>query len=636
MPELYWLPIVPDWQARLASLVDLPDSEAWSGLVQSANVRLGIPETSRLDRVLQKRFPNPPSFIAAKPLRLAVLGSGTVDHLLQGIRVGALRRGIWVQCYKGDYGQYFQELMNPGSPLHAFHPDTILFAFDSMHLLGKSADHAETATAQTDAAWKKLLSVWEAARNHFGCRIIQQTILPISPSLLGQNEHRHPGSLCNLSRVLNERMRSSSMPGYVDLLSIDQRLELDGLAQWHDPGLWHRAKQEISPLASPFYGDLVGRILAAHQGRSSKCLVLDLDNTLWGGVIGDDGLRGIKLGQGSALGEAFTAIQQYARDLSKRGVVLAVCSKNDEANALAPFTDHPEMLLKRSDIACFVANWDDKAHNIRRIAKMLNLGLDSLVFVDDNPFERNIVRKELPMVAVPELPDDPSSYPRCISDGGYFESVHLTAEDSKRSALYQENQQREERQASATNLAEYLEGLKMELLWSPFDEIGLQRIVQLINKTNQFNLTTRRYSEGEVRRWMEDPTAVTLQFRLTDEFGDNGMIAVVMGASNSQGDIVIDTWLMSCRVLGRTVEDATLNIIVEQARQRNIRRIIGEYRPTEKNQMVSDHYEKIGFSPMPNGNGQSGAGHDEIKRWMLPLAGFGQRTAYLKTRNCTL
>jgi FkbH-like protein len=298
-------------------------------------------------------------------------------------------------------------------------------------------------------------------------------------------------------------------------------------------------------------------------------------------------------------------------------------------NALAPFKDHPEMILKRADIACFVANWDDKAHNLRQIAKSLNLGLDLLVFVDDNPFERNIVRKELPMVAVPELPEDPAFYPQCIADGGYFEAVQLTAEDDQRSALYQENRQREERKASATNLAEYLAGLKMQLLWSPFDEIGLPRIVQLINKTNQFNLTTRRYTESEVRQWMENPSAVTLQLRLTDEFGDNGMIAVVMGACNPEGDLVVDTWLMSCRVLGRTVEEATLNILVEQARRLNAKRLIGEYRPTEKNQMVAEHYSKFGFSTYTNGNGVN---HDGISRWLLPLDEFGGRTTYVKIR----
>jgi FkbH-like protein len=633
MPELHWLPTVPDWQAKLASLAELPDSEAWAGFVHAAHARLGIAETSRLDRALQKRFSaGPPANLGTKPVKLAVLGSGTVDHLLAGIRVGALSRGIWVQCYKGDYGQYFQELINPGSPLHAFRPDTVLLAFDAQHLLGKPAGNAGQVAGQIDAAWNKLLGVWEAARLHFGCRVIQQTVLTNSPALLGQSEHRHPGSLANCCRVLNEKMRGSSMPADVDLLSIDHRIELDGLSQWHDLSLWHRAKQEISPLAAPFYGDLVGRILAAQQGRSSKCLVLDLDNTLWGGVIGDDGLQGIKLGQGSAVGEAFLAIQQYALDLSRRGVVLAVCSKNDEANALAPFTEHPEMLLKRSDIACFVANWDDKAHNLRHIAQSLNLGLDSLVFVDDNPFERNIVRKELPMVAVPELPEDPAFYPQCIADGGYFEAIRLTAEDSQRAVQYQENLQREERKASATNLAEYLEGLKMELQWGPFDEIGLQRIVQLINKTNQFNLTTRRYSEAEVRKWMGDPSAVTLQLRLVDEFGDNGMIGVVMGARNPEGDLVVDTWLMSCRVLGRTVEEATLNVLVEQARKLKASQIVGEYRPTEKNQMVAEHYPKFGFEPLLNG---SGTDHDGTKRWKLPLQDYQERKTYIKIRNIT-
>src|SRR6185312_454811 len=302
-------------------------------------------------------------------------------------------------------------------------------------------------------------------------------------------------------------------------------VESDGLAAWHDPALWHRAKQEVHPSAAPGYGDLVARLLAAALGRSSKALVLDLDNTLWGGVIGDDGLEGIKLGQGSALGEAFVAFQRYARDLARRGVILAVCSKNDEANALEPFEKHPEMVLRREDIACFAANWTDKASNLREIAERLNIGLDAVVFADDNPFERNIVRRELPMIAVPELPEDPALFSRCLADAGYFEATSLTNEDFERTALYQTNAARESLLASTTDLDAYLRSLEMTLVYRPIDEPGMTRVVQLINKTNQFNLTTTRYTEGDIRSIQADERAIALQFRLVDKLGDNGMIA---------------------------------------------------------------------------------------------------------------
>jgi FkbH-like protein len=376
--------------------------------------------------------------------------------------------------------------------------------------------------------------------------------------------------------------------------------------------LWHKAKQEVSPAAGPLYGELVGRLLAAQQGRSFKCLVLDLDNTLWGGVIGDDGLEGIQLGQGSGVGEAFVAFQRYARDLAGRGVILAVCSKNDEATALEPFEKHPEMILKRSDIACFVSNWNDKASNIKHIAQQLNIGLDSLVFVDDNPFERNQVRGELPMVAVPELPEDPSLYSACIASGGYFEAVALTRDDLNRSEQYQKNLEREKAQASFGDLSEYLKSLEMEMIWGPFDPLSLPRVTQLINKTNQFNLTTRRYSEEDTSRFAADPRTVTLRCRLTDRFGDNGIIGIIIAVEEKEGDWDIDTWLMSCRVLGRGVEQAMLKLLIQEVSGRDGKRLLGRYIPTAKNGMVKDHFAGLGFEPL--GNSEKGE-----TRWVLSV-----------------
>src|SRR3954463_5412438 len=254
------------------------------------------------------------------------------------------------------------------------------------------------------------------------------------------------------------------------------------------------------------------------------------------------------------------------------------------------------MVLKRHDVASFVANWNDKASNLRAIAEELNIGIDSLVFVDDNPFERALVRRELPMIMVPEVGDDPATFAQTLADAGYFEAVAITAEDRARGAQYQGNRQRERLKSSATDLDSYLRSLEMELIWRPFDKLGLQRTVQLINKTNQFNLTTRRYSEEDVLAVIDDPRAFGLQLRLTDRFGDNGIIAIVIGKMNGAEDLEIDTWLMSCRVLGRQVEPTTLNVIAETAKRLGARRLIGEYLPTKKNGMVKDHYSKLGFT----------------------------------------
>jgi FkbH-like protein len=438
--------------------------------------------------------------------------------------------------------------------------------------------------------------------------------------MLGGNEHRLPWSRVTALRRLSALLRERSEAADVDLVSLDDRAAMDGLEAWHDPALWHRGKHEIHPSAAPLYGDLIGRLIAAAQGRSYKCLVLDLDNTLWGGVIGDDGLEGLQLGQGSAAGEAFAAFQHHVRDLGRRGVILAVCSKNDEANALEPFERHPEMVLRRDDIACFVANWTDKAANLRHIAQRLNIGLDSLVFADDNPAERAIVRRELPMVAVPELPDDPTLYATCLADAGYFEARHITPEDLTRGGQYRDNQRREALAASTTDLPSYLRSLQMRMIWSRFDKLNQPRIVQLINKTNQFNLTTTRVSDADVARLIADDTALTLQLRLLDAFGDNGIIAIIAGHRETEA-IRLDHWLMSCRVLGRGVEEETLNLVVDEALRLGAKRLTGQYRPTAKNGMVREHYAGLGFA-------LTGA-QDGTTEWTLPLDGWTPRLTYI-------
>jgi FkbH-like protein len=597
--DLHWLPTISDWRQRLRALPDDP-ATAWDKAVALANARLNFVLTNALDETIRKALPSGPETLATKKARLAVLGSSTLTHLLPAIRVAGLRRGIWIDTYENDYGQYLQELSDPDSALHAFRPTAILLALDAYHMTagvtaGLDAEGADAALAEMQGRIKE---AWRLARDSFRCPIIQQAILPVHLSLLGNNEHRLPGSRARFVTRLNHAIRSLAEAEGVDILAVDDRATRDGIGKWHDAALWHRSKQEVSPTAGPMYGDLVGRWLAARQGRSFKCLVLDLDNTLWGGVIGDDGLEGITIGQGSPLGEAYTAFHDNARELSRRGVILAVCSKNDEANALEPFDRHPDMVLKRSDIASFVANWQNKADNIRAIAQDLNIGLDALCFIDDNPFERNLVRQELPMVAVPEVSDDPTGYPLALADGGYFEGLSVTDEDRERTSLYQGNKAREALKAAVTDLPSYLRGLEMQLIWKHFDKLGLQRIVQLINKSNQFNLTTRRYTDEDVIAVMADPTAFGLQLRLTDRFGDNGIIAIIIGRLQENRDLYIDTWLMSCRVLGRQVEPTTLNLIAQEAAKLGARRLVGEYIPTKKNGMVKDHYAKLGFTVM--------------------------------------
>jgi FkbH-like protein len=593
MQGLWWLPDRPDWSERFKVAQGEP---VWSSLVDLAGSRLDFLQTVRLDRLLRSFGTQAvPDGCAFAPIRLAVLASCTVDQLLPGLRVAALRRGFWLTTYVCDYGQYQRELFDAQSGLHKFAPNAVLFSFDAAHLTGRDIVWNDP-DAVIDSALARLTQAWRQAKEAFGCQVIQQTLLPTALPLMGSNEHRLPGAPAACTLRLNARLREYSEKERADILALDEYAARDGIEAWHSVALWHRAKQDVSPAAAPVYGDLAVRLIAARRGRSAKCLVLDLDNTLWGGVIGDDGLDGIVLGQGSAAGEAFVDFQKYAKSLAERGIILAVCSKNDPANAMAPFEKHPDMILRRPDIASFVSNWGDKATNLRRIANDLNIGVDALVFADDNPFERNIVRRELPMVMVPELPDDPALYSHCLSAAGYFEALEITPEDLARTHSYQAARSREELRESATDLAGYLQSLDMQLVWKPFDRVGLQRIVQLINKTNQFNLTTRRYTEAEIVRLLEDENILSLQLRLTDKFGDHGIIGIVIARPAEDEAYEIETWLMSCRVLGRGVEEATANVLVGEALRRGARTLTGRYKPSEKNGMVKDHYAKLGFS----------------------------------------
>ena len=346
-------------------------------------------------------------------------------------------------------------------------------------------------------------------------------------------------------------------------------------------------------------------------------------------MIGDDGIEGIRLGEGSAVGEAHAGLQRYAKQLKDRGIILAVCSKNDLATAEAAFRDHPEMVLRRSDIAAFVANWNDKAENLRAIAEQLNIGLDSLVFVDDNPAERARVRESLPMVAVPELPTDAAHYVRCIADAGYFEAVSFTEEDRHRAGQYAANAERESLREGSQSMEDFLRGLDMAVMFGPIGPVDLARAVQLINKTNQFNTTTRRYTAEELSGLATAPENMTFQFRLLDRFGDNGLVSVMLlRPLPGEPDVFdIESWVMSCRVFGRQLEFEAMNIAVEAARNRGIRAFRANYIPTKKNDVIGSLYESLGFSRLPQPQSADGASH-----WRLNLVEYHTRPTFIVHR----
>jgi FkbH-like protein len=535
------------------------------------------------------------------------------------MRVAALGRRLWLDVFCGGYGQYRQEIMDPGSELARFAPQTIVLSIATAHLL-PALDLAATAE-QVDRTLggvvDELGSLWQRARHALGATVVQQGFLDVSEPLFGSFDRLVPASPSQCTESLNRRLAAAAAAEGVALLDIQRASQRDGLDAWFDAGSMLQAKQEIAPRAASMYGELLARVLCAQQGTSKKCLVLDLDNTLWGGVLGDDGVQGLVLGQGSAAGEAHLGVQRYARQLKDRGVILAVCSKNDPVIAEQAFASHPEMLLQRSDIAAFVANWDDKARNIQAIATQLNIGVDSLVFLDDNPAERARVREALPEVAVPELPDDISGYVRRLADAGYFEATSFTAEDGQRAQLYAQNAQRESLQGATQSVDEFLQGLQMSIEFGPVTDVNLVRVTQLINKTNQFTPTTRRYAADEIARHIGTPGALHLQFRLKDRFGDNGLVsAILMLPVAGRGDCLeIDAWVMSCRVFGRQLEYEAMNIAVDAARRGGVREIVAAYVPTPKNGVIRDLYSQLGFQRADTAVDAAGA-----TRWSLQVA----------------
>jgi FkbH-like protein len=605
--QLGWLPTAPaDFAQRcrdLAQADEAPGQGLGDRVRALANAALDENQLHRLAKQMARCTAQGQSLAPLQPLRLGIVSNATTHFMTGPLIATAARHGIALQCVEADYGQTMQSALSPESTIRRAGCDAVLLALDARGLpLRAVPGDAGAAGEVVDAALAQLGAMRDGLHAGGVPVCIVQTLAGPVDALFGSLDVAVPGTWRELIDATNRGI-ARSVQGTSDLvLDIAQLAQTVGLAEWHDERLWNMAKLPFASAYLPLYADHVCRLLAALRGRSRKCLVLDLDNTVWGGVVGDDGVEGIVIGQGDATGEAHLQVQRTALMLRERGVVLAVSSKNNDATARAPFQRHPEMLLREAHIAVFQANWNDKATNLQAIAKALSLGVDALVFLDDNPAERALVRRMLPQVAVPELPDDPALYARTLLAAGYFEAIAYSVEDRQRAGYYQDNARRADLAKQAGDLDAYLASLDMRMTLQPFDATGRSRIAQLINKSNQFNLTTHRYTEAEVAALEQDPDAFTLQVRLEDQFGDNGMISVLI-CLQQQGDWFIDTWLMSCRVLGRKVEQAVLQELAAQARQRGIERLRGRYLPTEKNQLVEDHYAKLGFTLVQRGEG---------------------------------
>jgi len=610
--DLAWLPQKPaDFAEQCKAALEGPGLGL--RLQALANHALDGNDLVRLAKTVTMARKHGHSLAPLTPVRLGMVSNATSQLAVPVLIATALRHGIDLDIIAADFGQVLQEALSPGSRINQARPDAVLIAIDHHGLpIQASPGDDEAARANVAATLAHFEAIRGGIRANGNAVCILQTVPRPAEPLFGSIDLALQGTPRSMIDAVNRGLAEAIL-GTPDLLfDVAGLAETVGLAAWHDPTLWNIAKLPFAADFLPLYAEHASRIVAALRGKSRRCLILDLDNTVWGGVIGDDGLEGIVIGQGDATGEAYLSVQRTALALRDRGIVLAVSSKNTDEIARSPFRQHPEMLLKEDHLAVFQANWNDKATNIKAIAEELNLGIDAMVFLDDNPAERGLVRKFLPQVAVPELPDDPAYYARTLLAAGYFEAIAFSTEDRKRADFYQDNARRVALQRQAGDVDSYLASLDMKIIFAPFDDLGRARISQLINKSNQYNLTTRRYNEADVHQVQNDPQCLGLQIRLSDIYGDNGMISVVI-CRRSGDDWNVDTWLMSCRVLNRKVEVAVLMELLQRAKAAGIRRIVGIYRPTERSALVVEHYAKLNFQQI--------ASHtDGTTEWVLDVA----------------
>ena len=537
----------------------------------------------------------------AEGVRLALAGDCATQHIANALRGYGVHSGLPVQVFDADYDQVRAQLTDPGSELYGFAPEYVLLVFSVERLWEEfcredEREHfAERRLAQLEAFWDAF------AQNCPAGKLLQCNYPELDDRIFGNYGGKVKTSFLYQLRLLNLRLcdlaAAHQSVFLIDLCALQSRV---GRERFFNDKMYYIGKLPIHTDCLPLVAKEVFDVLRAIRGEIKKVAVLDLDNTLWGGVIGDDGLSGIQIGE-LGQGHAFSAFQSWLKELKKRGVLLAVCSKNNEDTAKEPFEQHPEMVLRLDDFSIFVANWEDKAGNIRRIRDTLNLGLDSFVFLDDNPFERELVRSLLPEVTVPELPEDPAEYVSFLEAQNLFETASYSEADAARTRQYQEEVGRVNLQRESGSFEDYLRSLDMVAQVRPFDAFHYPRIAQLTQRSNQFNLRTVRYTEAQIRQAAEDPERLTLYFTLRDKFGDYGLISVVILQKLDARTLFVDTWLMSCRVLKRGMEEFIVNQIVKTARDHGFAELLAEYLPTAKNAMVKDIYEKLGFTPLGEG-----------------------------------
>ena len=528
--------------------------------------------------------------------RIAILGGSTTTDVRKMLELFLLSHGIRGEFYESEYGQYWQDAIFGTQELLEFHPDIIFIHTSNRNITQYpvAGDDAKTADALLETEYNKFAAMWDKLAREYQCPIIQNNFEYPFWRLLGNADASFVSGRVNFITRLNLKFAEYAQSHNNFYINDINWLSADyGLEAWSAPYYWHMYKYALALPAIPRLGESVANIIKSIYGKNKKAFALDLDNTLWGGIVGDDGPENLQIGQETSIGQVYLEFQQYLKAHEQIGVILNIVSKNETENALAGLK-RPDNILKPENFIAIKANWNPKSENLREIAQELSLLPESFVFVDDNPAERAIINRDFPLVPTPEM-DKPENYIKAIDRGGYFEITSLTKDDISRGIMYKENAVRSKQQASFTNYEEYLRSLEMTAEIKPFIPIYFSRIAQLTNKSNQFNLTTLRCTQEEIQNFAENPKYITLYGKLQDKFGDNGVVSVVVGEMDGI-ELHIRLWLMSCRVLKRDMEFAMMGELVKEASRQGIKTIYGYYYPTAKNKMVQSFYDKQGFT----------------------------------------
>ncbi len=544
---------------------------------------------------LKKNLKN--DFRGLKKIKIALLGDTATQFLNQAIRGIGFDHGFDLEILEADFNQIERQVYDPTSELYEFEPEFVILFQSSHKLLGKyNKLKVEEQSSLSFNEMESISSIYIILSEKLKAKVIFLNYSEINDSIFGNFANKTESSFLFQLRKLNFNLMefASNHPNFYicDLSSIQNQIGKENL--FH-PSVYINTEMVLSINSLPYVASKILDIINAINGKIKKCVILDLDNTTWGGIIGDDGVENIQIGS-LGIGKAFTEFQYWVKKLKNRGIIVAVCSKNTESVAKVPFENHPDMVLRLDDISVFIANWENKADNIRQIQSILNIGFDSMVFLDDNPFERNIVRENIPSICVPELPEDPAEYLEYLYTLNLFETNSFSKEDNERTKLYQIEAQRATVQKKFTNEGDFLKSLNMLSLVESFNKFNTPRVAQLSQRSNQFNLRTVRYNESDIELLCTSKEHATFAFTLEDKFGDNGLICVIILEKRDNQELFIDTWFMSCRVLKRGMENFVLNTIVNFANENNYKKIIGEYIPSSKNEMVENHYLNLGFN----------------------------------------